>query len=115
MNLSSLLNEFPPVLCRLLVRPHQSNRQLATRAKWTTQPLTREQVDRISQLTKWDTVTMRDMRAFLFMCGFNLLLMRRHREFIRRANWSHITTPYQRRLFKLLVNSRTNAHSTQRT
>lgn len=103
MNLAKLLNEFPPILCRLLVRPHQSNRQLTTHSY---NSLSREQVDRISHLTTWDDVTTRDMHNFLAVCRIDLFSMRRHREFIRRANWSHIKTPYQRRLFKLLVNSR---------
>lgn len=107
MNLSSLLNEFPPVLCRLLVRPHQSNRQLATVTTHLGY-VGRVKLDRISKLTSWNTVTVGDTLRFLATCKVDFNSMRRHREFIRRANWSHITTPYQRRLFKLLVNSRTH-------
>lgn len=87
-DLSLLLKEFPPVLCRLLARHNTcaiSGRQLARYSG-----LSRSKIDHLSQLNSWDTVKVADALAFMSVCGVNLLNARRQREFIRRANWKHL-------------------------
>lgn len=98
MKLQQLLEEFPPILCRLLVRPAVSNRELARRGECF-----REYIDFLSPKTSWNTISVSQALFFMSLCGVDILNARRHREFISRANWSHINrSKYYRKLFKLL-------------
>lgn len=79
-----------------------SNRSLCGRSGFP-----REIIDRLSRKTSWDGVPIQQALFFMSLCGVDILNARRHREFISRANWSHINnSKYYRKLFKALYEAR---------
>lgn len=103
--LNDLLNQWPPILCRLLVRPAKSNRQLASE-----NVLQRYWFDRWSASTSWRNSRTDDILEFTRICGVDLLHTQRHLEFLRRNNWSHAKgNPYYERLLKIFIAHKRNA------
>lgn len=105
MQLTSILEEFPPCLCRLLARkPGKSRKPLTSREIANAAGLSRDVVDQISRETSWDSIRIADMISFTRACGLDILHMKRHREYIKRKNWAHLRhSPSQRYLESLMM------------
>lgn len=96
--LVEMLNPWPPILVRLLQRPWRSNRELARTTR-----LTRRQLDDYSHSYSWATMPVALAGEFMNICGFNPRHVKRHREFVRRGNWSHLKSQHARALLVQLV------------
>lgn len=105
--LSRLLREFPPVLCRILAKDGQQPRSAERIAKLSS--LSAETVKRVSLLPSWQSVPVAVAVAFMHGCGVDILKARRLRHLIRRGNYGHLARlphnrfTYYRKLFTILT------------
>lgn len=103
MQLESILEEFPPCLCRLLARKGKSRRPYTNKELAELSGLSLDQVGSIAAKTDWDSVRVGDMMAFTKACGLDLSHMKRQRLYIKRQNWTHLRHPPSHNYFKSLM------------
>lgn len=101
MKLQRLLNQWPPCLCRLLAR-HNSE-AITSHVLAAVAGLHRDRVDDISKLPSWDSVWVGDALRFMAACGVDPLNARRHREFIKRNEWRHLTRSRKHKFYARLM------------
>ncbi len=79
----SIVDEFPPALCRLVARQGRrgfTDRELAERTGWSTQ-----KVVHIASAGSWADITVGDMASFMTACGVGPATIRHHRRFLKRT------------------------------
>lgn len=79
----TILDTFPPSLCRLLARSGGvglTDKELAQRAGWSVQ-----KVISIGALPSWESVSVGDMAKFMAACGIYPSNIRHHRRYLKRT------------------------------
>lgn len=104
MPLELVLEEFPPILCRLLARKGKKRRPYSSRELSEISGLSRDMVNMISAQTSWNNVRIKDMLAFTKACGVDLTDLKRQREYIKRKGWAHLKYPPHSRYFESIMN-----------
>ena len=92
MNILVLMNEFPPVACRILARCRRGRRALTSRDISAITGLDRITIDRLSVQTSWDNISVSTAIRFAIGCGVNHLSNRRNKELLHRGKLTHILT-----------------------
>jgi hypothetical protein len=104
------LDEFPPVVCRLVARKagrrggSLSHTELANRSG-----LERSTVAKLSQQPTWGDCSLVTIEKFSTACGVNLLHTSRQKDFLKRRLKEHIkngNTKYLIRLLAIIKQSR---------
>lgn len=109
MNIWTKLRKFPPVLIRLMAMRDRRAMSDAEIVAFSDGNLDLSDVKRLSYLTSWDDVSIRDFRSFVMACNadigdstlFKTLNQRRRGK--RPLNWDHLRKHYQWQDFRQMI------------
>lgn len=90
MSLFSIVEKFPPRLCRFLARKAHGQKPMSHRDISKASGLSVGCISKLSMKTSWKGVDIDIVERFSNACGVNLLATSRQKEFLERRKHAHI-------------------------